>query len=135
VAASQTIAYGDPVILNTTGDIAIAVSNSSAALLGIALQTVTTSASDEQTLIPVSVGDRDSEFLGVCSGSSAMALQGILCDIEGTTGAFHVNEDAGTQDLLQIIKPYEEDGAAMGALGVVIVRIALSQYSGTEVSA
>ena len=129
-AASQTIAAGDWVILNADGDVNIALSNS-AALLGVAVGAVTTTASDEQTEILVYVADKNTIFEGQCSGTYSAALRGDFVDIEGATGIMEVNEDAGSTKVIQLINENTSD--EIGANTRVRVQVVLSQYLGTEV--
>ena len=42
-------------------------------------------------------------FEGQCSGDSAANLVGTAVDIEGATGVMEVNEDATTEDVIQIV--------------------------------
>jgi hypothetical protein len=129
--ASQTIEKGDAVILNTTGDLNIAVSDSGA-LYGVAAGDVTTTAADEQTKFPVYVFDGITEFIGQCSGTFAASLVGDFVDIEGATGVMEVNENAGTEKVLQIIGYHPSD--EIGANTRAVFKCVLSQYQGTEVS-
>lgn len=131
VAASQTIARGDWIILNANGDINIALANS-AALYGVAMHAVVTTAADEQTEIKFWPARKGAQFIGYCSGTPTKAMRGVLCDIEGATGAMMVDENAGTTDVLQFVRDYSEE-AAMAARSPVIVEVAKSQYDGTEV--
>jgi hypothetical protein len=118
--------------MNAAGDINIGLA-ASAALLGVILGDCTTTAANEQTLVPVSVFDLKSEFLGVGENTSAMATNGDFVDIIGATGAMHIDDNAGSTKVLQLIKPYEEDGQGLCANGVWVCRCVKSQYAGTEV--
>lgn len=131
VAASQTIAKGDWVILNAAGDVNIALSNS-AALLGVAAHAVTTTAADEQTELLVYVADKITEFEGQCSGTFSAALRGDFVDIEGATGVMEVNENAGATKVIQLLA--ENEDTEIGANSRVTVQVVLSQYKGTEVA-
>jgi len=102
VAASQTIAKGDAVIL-ASGLVQIAVATSPL-LLGIADASITTSGSvDRDDTLSVVVALPGMIFEGQCSGDSTAALVGTACDIEGTTGIMEVNENATTEDVIQIV--------------------------------
>jgi len=108
LAASQTITKGDAVI-HSSGLVAIAVATSSH-LLGVALQSGTTAASVELKFAP---GVPWNIFEGQCSGTYAASIRFTACDIEGTTGIMEVNEDATTEDVIQVVgeDPNSEIGA------------------------
>jgi len=102
VAASQTIAKGDAVIL-ASGLVQIAVATSPQ-LLGIADAAITTSGSvDRDDTVAVVVALPGIVFEGQCSGDSTAALVGTACDIEGATGVMEVNENATTEDVIQVV--------------------------------
>lgn len=111
VAASQTIAKGDAVILSS-GLVEIAVATSGQ-LLGVAMESVTTGASVTRAddRIKVAVGCPSNVFSGQCSGDSTAALVGTACDIEGTTGIMEVNENATTEDVIQVVGLQSDDDA------------------------
>lgn len=104
IAASQTIAKGDPVIDNGSGLVAIATATSGA-LLGIAAEAVTstgsvTRADDRIAIYP---GVDTAIFDGQCSGDSVATLVATDVDIEGSTSAFEVNENATTEQVIRIV--------------------------------
>ena len=102
MAASQTIAKGDAVIL-ASGLVEIAVATSPQ-LLGIAEESRTTTGSvDREDTIAVTVALPGIIFSGQVSGDSTAALVGTATDIEGTTGIMEVNENATTEDVIQIV--------------------------------
>lgn len=103
VAASQTIAAGDMVILSS-GLVAIAVSTSGS-VLGVAAEAITTTGSPSRAndTIMIYVADAGTVYEGQCSGSSTAALLGATADIEGATGVMEVNENASAEDILVIV--------------------------------
>lgn len=130
VAASQTIAKGDAVIL-ASGLVQIAVATSPQ-LLGIAAAAITTSGSvDRDDTVAVVVALPGIVFEGQCSGSSTAALVGTACDIEGTTGIMEVNENATTEDVIQVVglKSDEDPNLALGANDRVRFIILRSQFA------
>jgi len=132
VAASQTIAKGDFIILNTGGDLNIALA-ASAALYGVAMHAVTTTAANEQTQIAFWPAKLGAQFIGYCSGTGAETLRGDFVDLEGATGAMMVDENAGSTKVLQYIRSYTEEAAA-GSRCPAVVAVVKSTYDGTEVS-
>ncbi len=104
VAASQTIAAGDAIIL-VAGLIQIGLATSGA-ILGVAAHPITTTASptraDDQMLVELALPGNI--FEGQLSGSSVAATLGSECDIEGTTGIMELNEDASVEDVAQIVR-------------------------------
>jgi predicted RecA/RadA family phage recombinase len=129
VAASQTIAKGDAVILSS-GLVNIAVATSGA-LLGVAAASITTGASvTRDDTVPVWVALPGHVFEGQCSGSTVASTLGSECDIEGATGVMEVNENASVEDVLQIVRlrsDYDID-LALGANDRVEFVIKRSQY-------
>ena len=102
VAASQTIAKGDAVIL-VAGLVQIAVLTSPQ-LFGVADSDITTSGSvTRDDTVAVTVALPGIVFEGQASGSTVASLIGTACDIEGATGIMEVNENATTEDVLQIV--------------------------------
>ncbi len=103
IAASQTIAKGDAVIISS-GLIEIAVATSPL-IHGVAAESVTSGGSvtraDDQILIYPAIPSNI--FSGQCSGDSTAALVGTAVDIEGTTGIMEINENATTEDVAQIV--------------------------------
>jgi len=105
LTASQTIAVGDPVYLDSAGRVSIAVENSTAELLGVAASPCTSSTAGDPILV---YDDPDQIFEGQCSGNGALA-DPYTCatltscfDIDGTTGIFEIDESTSTQDLIQV---------------------------------
>ena len=103
MAASKTITKGDAVIL-ASGLATIGVATSPQ-LLGIAAESKTTTATVTRTgdTLAVVVALPGIVFSGQCSGDSAANLVGTACDIEGATGVMEVNENATTEDVIQIV--------------------------------
>jgi len=131
VAASQTIAKGDAVIL-TSGLVNIALSNS-AALLGVAANAITTGGSVTRAdTVAVWVALPGHVFEGQCSGDSAAATLGIQADIEGATGVMEINENASVEDVVQVVglKSDEDINFSIGTHDRVRFVIIRSQYAG-----
>ena len=128
VAASQTIAKGDAVIL-ASGLVEIAVLTSPQ-LLGVAASAKVTTTVTRADRIAVYVAIPSQTFEGQCSGSSTAALVGTACDIEGATGVMEVNENATTEDVIQItgIRSDEDVTTALGLNDIVRFVILRSQY-------
>jgi len=129
VAASQTITKGDFVVL-ASGLIEIAVLTSPQ-LLGIAAHDITTTGSvDRNDTLAVTVALPGIVFEGQASGSSTAALIGEACDIEGATGIMEVNENATTEDVLQIIgfRSDEDPNYELGLNDRIRVVVLRSQY-------
>jgi len=131
VAASQTIVKGDPVVLGTAGTITID-DGAGVSLEGIAAEGCVTTAADELTEILLYAASNVNVFVGQCSGSSATALLGDHVDIEGSTGIFEINEDAGSTKVIKLIGLHKDD--AEGANGRMFFTIAKSSYENTEIS-
>lgn len=100
VAASQTIAKGDALIISS-GQIQIALSNSSL-IEGVAAEAVTTGAGETDSILyyPAYQSYR---FDAQCSGTYAASNVGDVVDIEGATGVMEVNENATTEKVFQIL--------------------------------
>lgn len=107
LAAGQTITKGDAVI-HSSGLVAIAV-DTSPLLLGVALASRVTADGD----IKFAPGVPWNIFDGQCSGTYSAGIRFTACDIEGATGVMEVNEDATTEDVIQIVgeDPNTEIGA------------------------
>lgn len=129
VAASQTIAKGDAVIL-ASGLVQIAVATSPQ-LLGVAASLkVTTGSVDRTDRIAVHVAIPGQVFEGQVSGDSTAALVGTTADIEGATGVMEVNENASVEDVVNIVglKSDEDETLTLGTNDVVRFTIIRSQY-------
>tara|TARA_R110002126_G_scaffold47086_2_gene131906 strand:+ start:70 stop:558 length:489 start_codon:yes stop_codon:yes gene_type:complete len=129
VAASQTIAQGDAVIL-ASGLIEIAVLTSPQ-LLGVAASDVTTTGSvTRANKVAVYVATPGQVFEGQCSGSSTAAILGTSCDIEGATGVMEINENATTEDVIHIVgwRSDEDPKLALGLNDIGKFVIIRSQY-------
>jgi hypothetical protein len=105
--STQTIAVGDPLILSS-GRVSVAAATSGSLLgvcapqLGVTtlgVNVFTTPAQDTAILYY----DARHVFAGQCSGTYANTYKDALCDVEGTTGIFEVNENATTESCIQII--------------------------------
>lgn len=132
VAASQTIAKGDAVIL-TSGLVNIGLAGSGA-LLGIAAASAVTGGSVTRTAdtIPVWVALPGHVFEGQCEGDSVAATLGATADIIGATGVMEVDENASVEDVIQIVRlrsdydPINYDIGTNDRVEFVIIR---SQYA------
>jgi hypothetical protein len=75
VAASQIVLKGYPLTLNTTtGEVSVGADNS-AAVIGVAMANVTTTAADEKTICPVAVADRRNIFEAQSSVAATNAFE------------------------------------------------------------
>jgi len=128
-AAALTITAGDAVIedASTAGKVDIAASNSGL-LLGVSAETNAWTAAQALAgddilfypAVPWLV------FNGQCSGTYALTKRYYACDIEGSTGAMEVNEDATTESVIYIIG--EDPNSAIGANTRVKFTIIRSSY-------
>ena len=101
-AASQTIAIGDMVTLNSSGLVEIADA-SSTTLLGAAASSVTSSASGDAIVV---YDDPHALFLAQASASASQTLVGKTRDLSGATGAQKVNIGATSVNCLKIRQVY-----------------------------
>lgn len=126
VAASQTLAKGDPVILSS-GQIAVAVSNSSTELCGVMAQDSASQAAG--TLVKV-YWRPEQVFIGRAAAATAETI-GAAADLSGTTGAFEVNNAATSQSLFVILGTLPGDTAATDSryLMVKIIKHAFADLS------
>jgi hypothetical protein len=132
VAANQTIAAGDMVIL-ASGLVEIALANSTA-LLGVAVNPITTTGSvtrADDTLL-VHIGDSDTVFEGQCEGDSDASVVGETHDIEGATGIMEINENATSTNVIRIVGLRSDDDPAytIGTNDRVLFTIEKSQFDG-----
>lgn len=100
LAASQTIAVGDPLELNSSGLVIVATATS-AALLGVAASACAASAA----LDPIMVyDDPKAEFIATCDAyaEAVQAIVGDEVDLIGSTGAFLVNLGASAVDVFVV---------------------------------
>lgn len=101
VATSQTIAVGDPVELNASGLVIVGTATS-AKLIGVAAEACTSAAAG--TVIGV-YDDPKQVYKGKCD-NSAQAVQAIVgdtVDIVGSTGAFLLNLDATSINVVRVV--------------------------------
>ena len=129
-AASQTIAKGDAVIMNSAGQIEIALS-SSGTLLGVAGSAVTSSSAGDDIWV---YDDPNQVFEGQCSGTYAITINSTFVDIEGTTGIMEINENASTEKVIQVL--HMDPNSSVGANARVYFNIVKHQlgdlYEGTS---
>lgn len=122
IAASQTIAAGDPVILSS-GQIAIAVSNSSTELCGIAAEPASGKSANDPIMI---YDDPDMVFIGRSSTAPSNGQCGTAYDLTGTTGAFQVNFSATSQAVMLFLGEADTDETNTTAGAKIRVKIALN---------
>lgn len=127
IATGQTLAAGDPVILSS-GQVAVAVSNSSTELLGVVAQDCASLTAG--TLVPV-YHRSECEFIVRASTAPSSATVGTGYDITGTTGAFQLNVGATSQALCCLLGtvPGETTSNAGCLCRVKIVEHALADLS------
>lgn len=130
LAASQTITKGDALIatnIGTTNTVEIALSNSPL-IHAVAAESITTTGSTDTIL--AYPADPMYLFEARCSGTFSKASHiWAQADVEGTTGAMMVNENANTESVLQILEMVESDDNAEGANSRVIVRFIRSSFT------
>ena len=95
------VKVGDAIALATTGLGALGTSTS-AALLGIAQETITATVGVRQNVKYVPALP-DIVFSGQCSGDCQITRIGEDVDIEGGTGVMEINENASSIDIARII--------------------------------
>jgi hypothetical protein len=103
VAASQTIAVGDPVVMNSSGLVTVGAA-ASAQLLGVAAEAITTGGSvDAEDTIGV-FDDPNALFIarGDAATTGQQALIGDEVDLVGSTGAFFVDIGASATDVFVV---------------------------------
>jgi len=127
VATTQTLAKGDPVILSS-GQIAVAVSNSSAEICGVMAQASASAAAG--TLVAV-YDDPDTVFFARASADASGVAIGAELDLAGTTGAFVVNVAGSTQDLFTFmgVKAGDDNSEVGAHLKVKINKHAFADQS------
>jgi hypothetical protein len=116
-AAAQTIAEGDPVKRDGSGQVTIAAVTDSS-LLGFARTAVAGSSAGDLIYV---YSDPNTVFECQCSGSFAITMVGSSVDLEGTTGIFEVNENATVYKPVRIVGYNAAD--AVGANARVYVRL------------
>jgi hypothetical protein len=115
VAATQTLAKGDPVILSG-GEIAVAVANSSTELCGVMAQDSVTAT--EGTMVAV-YWRPEMLFYGRAASASAETI-GAMADLSGSTGTFEVNNAAPSQSLFCILGRVQGETAATDCRNLVV---------------
>lgn len=122
--AAGEIVAGDAVILSQ--GYAACAANTSGSLMGIA-------ASDNDASGNVLVYDSpETVFVGITSGTYASTLRGKICDIEGTTGAMMVNEDATVESVVGIIREVPAIDNEVGTYTKVYFRILKHNLNGDQ---
>lgn len=119
VTASQTIVKGDPLTISS-GVWSIAT-GTSGTVDGIALEDATTGGVETANIL-ICPTFPWCMFEAQCSGSYASTMVGAVVDIEGSTGAFLVNENATTEQVFQILKRTGDtiDGNYARVIGVFV---------------
>lgn len=127
VAASQTLAAGDPVILSS-GQVAVAVSNSSTELLGVVAQPCASLTAG--TLVAVWDDPGIIFKCRVSADASSLAI-GTARDLSGTTGAFIMNVAAGSQGVVLFMGclPSETNSTAGAYTRAKIIKHAMADTS------
>lgn len=120
-AASQTIAVGDMVYLDSAGRVNIALS-STADVMGVAATPVASSSAGDDIFV---YDNPAQHYEGQMSGNGALAdpytcVTLTSCfDIEGATGIMEINEDLSTYDIVKVIgvgtDPGTGEESAIGA--------------------
>jgi hypothetical protein len=103
VAASQTIAVGDPVVMNASGLVEVGAA-ASAQLLGVAAEAIVTGGTVSATNTIGVYDDPKALFiaLGDASTTGSQALIGDEVDLVGSTGAFLVDIGASATDVFVV---------------------------------
>ena len=125
-AAAQTIAEGDPVKLDGSGQVTIAAVTDSS-LLGFARTAVAGSSAGDLIYV---YSDPNTVFECQCSGSFAITMVGSSVDLEGTTGIFEVNENATVYKPVRIVGYNAAD--AVGANARVYVRLNMASLGNSS---
>jgi hypothetical protein len=112
LTASQTIAIGDVVILDSAGRVSVGASNSAAGLyLGVAASSCTSSTAGD----PIYVWDDPNMIFEAMVSTGALAdcyttRSSAACfDLTGTTGAQYVNSSGSTYDVFKVIGECAKD--------------------------
>lgn len=128
MAASTTITEGDAVIFSSGYlDVATATSGT---IAGVAVESKTTGAGENPFILMIPALPF---YLWTAntSGTPTQAMVGTLVDIEGATGAMEVDEDASTEDVVQIID-IDRDGFTGNAFSTansdVIIRFVRTDF-------
>lgn len=119
-SGANPIKIGDPLFV-TGGFIRIADANDGA-LIGMSNSVVPTDLCAIQKIY--FYGSPNTMFSGQCSGAYTQAMQFDICDIEGSTGIFEVDENASSQGVLQIIglATYDDNDYGTNAKVKVIIK-------------
>jgi hypothetical protein len=125
LVAASDLKAGDPVYVDANGLWEIATATT-ASLGGMCKDTCTAGETVAVYCDPLQM------FVGQCDGTYAATMNLDTVDLKGSTGAFYIDENATTYEVLQILGMV--DGETAGAHSMVIVRIARHQFSvGTTV--
>lgn len=110
IAASQTLAAGDAVILSS-GQVSIGLA-ASAVLLGVVARDCASLAAN--TYVPV-YDDPAQVFVGRADADSSSLVAGDEVDLVGGTGAMQLDADASTTDVFKLIRLHNKTDAAATA--------------------
>lgn len=125
--SNVSVSLGDAIHLTTEG-LAIVATAAHTALVGIAAEPITGAAGTRKSLLVIPAMD-NVVFVGQCSGTAAITDIGEDVDLEGTTGAQEINENASSTDVFRIVG--KKDGSEWGANAELLFIIRESQYTGT----
>lgn len=123
---NTAIAAGDPVVLGTDGYLIVATA-ASTSLYGVAAHAITAETGTYKDVMVIAALP-DVVFCGQSSGDAQITRRGEAVDIEGSTGAFEINEDASSTGVIQIrdLKP----GSAWGTNAELLFTVKESQFTG-----
>lgn len=111
-AASQTITVGAPLTLNTaTGEVSVATATSTE-ILGVAASAVTTTASDEKTIVKVWLAVASNVFIGQSdAATSGLHEGGAAAGIRVSSGKWMIDigDDNNTDVVLVLAKVPGDD--------------------------
>jgi hypothetical protein len=127
IKTGQTLAVGDPVILDS-GQVAVAVAASSTELLGVIAEPCSSKTAGDLVAV---WDDPDTLFQARVSADASSVAIGYHADLSGTTGEFEVNVSASSQDLFTFMGclPSETSSTAGALCKVRINKHALADIS------
>lgn len=123
-STAGAIDAGDAVILSQ--GYAAGAASTSGSLLGVA---AADSSADGYVLV---YDDPNTVFCGITSGTYASTLRGKICDIEGSSGAMMVNEDATTESVVGILREVPAIDNEIGTYTKVYFRILKHNLNGDQ---
>lgn len=123
--SNVTLAVGDAVAIDSATGLLRLATATDTALAGVSMGTVTGVAATQQSAVFVPALP-DIVFKGQCSGTPTQASVGDYCDIEGSTGAMEVNENATSTKVLKIVGFHP--GTSIGLNAEVLFTVAKSIF-------